>query len=440
MAAATVADRAVHALMGHPTGFFRIHAAYSFAALLTALSGVVVYVLARMLFGIRRRAVALALAFGLTTLAVPYTRIGMEPPLMFWTAASFAACLAARRGIGVRRWIVAGLALGFACSTRMPAAPVLLVPLILFALSGVGQGMTAARRATALVIPLIGLNLLSVEYNLVRCHSMICGFNSLTSQTDNRLRGGIFEGIVGLLFSPGKSMFVTSPMLIVGVIGLWGAFRRARQECLAIAGTATLGIVVLSTLSYWSDELYGARYLLYLVPLLTLGIGYALGWDRVSAPPNRTRVRALATLLAIGVAIQVVAVVPTGGAYPCGYVAQLLGQQRFEQNYCRFVPELSDVVMNFRLTYQLVVHDVGGRPLLKYDPYVGTPGHDVSRRLRFTFPPGALPLSGPDFFWWGSPSARSTGLVLFFLAMLTAGIASLAALRPRHTPLRRLFA
>jgi hypothetical protein len=195
----------------------------------------------------------------------------------------------------------------------------------------------------------------------------------------------------------------------------------------AIVATAVLGVIFLSTLSYWSDEMYGARYSVYLVPLLALGVGYALGWDaQVAVSP--ARLRAFGALVIAGAVIQIVAIIPSGGVSPCVYVSALLGPQRFDQNACRFVPELSDVPMNFRLTYELAKQGLGGRPSLVYEPYVGTPGRDVAHRREFTFPLGAPPLSGPDVFWWGRLTAATAALLAICGVLIAAGSLRLAAL------------
>jgi Dolichyl-phosphate-mannose-protein mannosyltransferase len=426
MAAATVADRVTHVVTGRPTGWFRIHSAYSFAAVLMAATGAALYWLAYLLFGNRRRAVALALSVGLATLLLPYARIGMEPPLTFWTTAGFAFAVTARRRQGIGWWLAAGIAFAFAGATRMPAAPVLVVPLLVYALAGIDRRRGTVSRVVAVVVPSVVGGLLSLEYNRARCHALLCGFAQFQGSTDLHIRAGVFEGIVGYLASPGKSIFVTSPILVLAVFGIAPGLRAARSEVVAILVTAVLGIVAVSTLTYWSDEMYGARYGVYLVPLLAVLVGFALGWggEIVSA----SRMRAFLALVAVGVLFQLVAIIPSGGVSPCVYVAQLLGPQRFDQNDCRFVPELSDVAMNFRLTYELVRQSLGRSPYLVYEPYVGTPGGDREHRRVFAFPLGAPPLDGPDVFWWKGLAASGAVLLVFFTTLGVAGALRLRAL------------
>jgi hypothetical protein len=421
IAGAAIADRAAHLLGGSGT-FFRLRAAYTFPALLTALTAALLFLVARGFYPSRRRCVFLALGFGLTTLAVPYTRIGMEPPLMLWTTAGFGALLAARR-TGRTRWLgAAGLALGLAASTRQPAGPVLELPLLVY---GITVAATSARRwygAAALLGPFVACNLLSLAYGLERCGAVLCTSGYLTG--DARLRPDVMEAVIGLTVSPGKSIFVTSPILLLAVAGLARARRRYPWEIAAIAATVLLAVAIVSALSYWSDEVYGARYLVFVVPLLVLTVGFALGWDRApdGAPEPRPRAwRAAVALACAGAIVQAVAIIPEGGSTPCTYVLQLLGPTQFNQNECRFVPELSDVAINGRLTFALLDRALGGTPKLTYEPFVGPPDRDAIHRYTLTLGTPSAPLAGPDFFWWAARTRANIALLATFVVLAAAG-------------------
>jgi hypothetical protein len=420
MIPAIVLDRLHRELGAGSSGWFRVHAAYSFAAALTALTGAVVFLIALLLFVSIRRALFLALAFGLTTLALPYSRIGMEPPLVFWTAAAFGATLYAARRRSTAWWVVAGICLAFAAGTRMPAAPLLTFPLLAFA---AWRAYPRFAHLAAIAVPYAAGGVLSGFYNNARCGAVLCLAHQ--NHGDARVRGDIGDGLLGLLFSPGKSIFVTSPLVVFGVVGIVRGVRARRPELFVIGVTVALGLVVFATLSYWSDEIYGARYALYFVPLLMIAVGYGLRWDvdpsgRI-APTRGLRI-SLAALVAAGALVQAVAIVPDAGAYPCGYVLKLVGPQRFDQNLCRFVPELSDVVMNARLTVAVVDLKLGGRPRLTYEPFVGPPGGEIAHRYSLELGTPGAPLDGPDFFWARRRSAADVGLLACFLLVGAAGL------------------
>lgn len=81
----------------------------------------------------------------------------------------------------------------------------------------------------------------------------------------------IWEGVIGLLFSPGKSVFLYAPPLILSVM-LWPRFRRMYPvlgECLALMWGAAL--IVYGTWWAWHGGWsWGPRFLVPLIPLSCL--------------------------------------------------------------------------------------------------------------------------------------------------------------------------
>jgi hypothetical protein len=410
-------------VLGTDAGSFRMAAATLYARILIALTALLVFWLALALYGNRPRAALLALAFGLTTLALPYTRIGMEPPLVFWSMAAFAAVYRAR-GRGSRSaWLLAGVCAGFASATRNPAAPVLIAPIVVYGLWPLVRGRHVQRIALFLG-PILICGGLSIAYNLTRCDQAVCGLSQQALGGTNagglptdKARAGFFEGLYGLLLSPGKSFFVASPIVILGAIGLWRARRVLTAEAATIVAMAVVAVAVLSPLSYWSEETYGPRYLLFLVPLFVVFAGVALGWSSRVPVARAVPRRLVIALLAAGALIQLSVVVPKGGHSPCAtYVRPLLGTARFDQNYCRFVPELSDAVLDARMSVAVLANAVGlGSTTLTYEPYVGAPGGNIERRTL------VVSEDRPHLFWTEHTSAATLALLLAYLAVAAGG-------------------
>jgi hypothetical protein len=153
-----------------------------------------------------------------------------------------------------------------------------------------------------------------------------------------------------------------------------------------------------------------------------------MGWGREGAAPpapsTARRMRTLAALLAAGAVLQLAAVTAPSGHSPCAaYVRPLLGDARFDQNYCRFVPELSDPVLNVRVTAAVFKRKLfGSGTTLTYEPYVGAPGGNIERRrLR-------LVASTPSFFWANDPSAAKFLLLGFYLTICVGGALALRRL------------
>jgi hypothetical protein len=406
------------AFAGHNTSEFLLLSAHLYAPLLTTLTGVLVFFAGMLLFGSRRRSLVLAFVYGLTTLAFPYTKIGMEPPLSFWLMAAVTAGIVARRTRSTWAVALCGTCAGFAAATRMPVAPILVLPVLAYAI-WTRESRLAAKHLMGGLVPFVALNTLSFAYDNLRCGKLLCGLNQV-----HQANSPIYAGIYGFAFSPGKSLFVTSPVLLLAIPGVIRAWRFARAEAELVTALAVLGVLLVSPLSYWADEMYGPRYLLYLVAPSTLMIGYALGWRRGAPSPAWGR-RFLAILALLGAVVQLAAVLPPDTQSPCATVVlPLLGRDRFDENTCRWVPQLSDVVLNLHLAYGMLRQDLGGgRTRISYTPYGGPPAGTLRTRTL------ELDLARPDVAPITAPSATHAAISGVFLALLVAGVLALAAPR-----------
>lgn len=77
-----------------------------------------------------------------------------------------------------------------------------------------------------------------------------------------------WRGVVGFLFSPGKSVFLFSPPIILGMLGLPNLWRRNRALCVVAAIAPLANLCLYSFRTQWEGSYcYGPRYLL---PSLTL--------------------------------------------------------------------------------------------------------------------------------------------------------------------------
>jgi hypothetical protein len=80
-----------------------------------------------------------------------------------------------------------------------------------------------------------------------------------------------------LLFSPGKSIFLYCPVLIVSFWGVRQFAQEHRAEAYLFLGIAVSSISAISTwVDAWSGASWGPRYFFHLVPLLLLAAGYVL--------------------------------------------------------------------------------------------------------------------------------------------------------------------
>jgi hypothetical protein len=87
------------------------------------------------------------------------------------------------------------------------------------------------------------------------------------------------KGIVGLLLSANRGLFIFMPITLLGIIGLLRSFRRLRKEPLLpmLAIAATFHFLLFSGYRYWHGGwAFGPRYLVDILPILALGAGLEL--------------------------------------------------------------------------------------------------------------------------------------------------------------------
>lgn len=271
-----------------------VHAVMLLNPLLTAATGSLLYVFARRLGYSGSGGVALGLAWGLGSMAWPYTKSFLREPAvaLLWTV----AFLGAARFVERPTWRLAALALApAAAAVGVKVACVVAWPVLLGMLAWAWHRSRRLSRAWLVVLAAGGAGL-----------AVAAGMAFLT------LRGYDALGVVrqvfqapltrdslivyyGLLFSPGKSVFLYSPVLLLAVAG-WPAFyRRHAALALALAGLWLLMLVSLRA-SVWTGGLtWGPRFLL---PLLPVSMLPALAWL-----PGRWWAVALAGLSAVFQAI-----------------------------------------------------------------------------------------------------------------------------------------
>ncbi len=117
----------------------------------------------------------------------------------------------------------------------------------------------------------------------------------------------VLVGLWGLFLSPGKSLFLYSPPLLLGVLGLPRLYRRAPEVVTALALTVLPVVLVYSRLLFWAgDYAWGPRYLVFLTPVLLLPAA-VLVEDLLAAARTWWRRLALASValvIVLGVAVQ----------------------------------------------------------------------------------------------------------------------------------------
>jgi hypothetical protein len=143
-------------------------------------------------------------------------------------------------------------------------------------------------------LPFAGLALL---YNYARWGNVFAAGYDLSSEAG--IRENIAVGLWGMFLSPGKSVFLYSPPLLAGLVGLPRAIRRWPHFLPAALLTVGPPVLVYARLLFWSgDYAWGPRYLVFAVPVMLLP-ACVLVDDLLRAARIRKRVLAAGALGAL---------------------------------------------------------------------------------------------------------------------------------------------
>ncbi|HVC83476.1 MAG TPA: hypothetical protein VNL35_23555, partial [Chloroflexota bacterium] len=216
--------------------------------LVTALTAVFLCALALRLGWPRRVGLGLALLFGLATPAWPYTATFLsEPTIGLCLIGALAAILWSADHPSPLGSAVCGGWLGLALLTHLADS------LLYVGVFGAYLLVEAARRnrwanLAGFAGPLAVVLLITADYNLARFGGILStGYGIVGDHHDlhpPRTLQGLWEGVYGLLFSPGKGLFLYAPILFAAAWS-WPRFRRSWPAgawlCLALVAAAVLG-------------------------------------------------------------------------------------------------------------------------------------------------------------------------------------------------------
>jgi nucleotide-binding universal stress UspA family protein len=259
------------------------HTVWAFNVLITALTVGTFYAYSLALGYRVQVAVLAALMLGLGTIIWPYSRTFFREPLFTWLtllSAYLMMCLRRQVNAGNRAWRT-GIALVFALAGALLSkeASLLLVPVIMVEALPARLGkMRVTRRKivilTALVlfavVAVVAVLNIDILLNITNRYAFVSRLRQARQNFS-----GMFEGVKGYMVSPGRSLWIFSPVLVVGFFGLNRLARQRRWRQIAVPlvmlVTYTLGYALVRGPERWTGGLgWGARYLVPVVPFLAL--------------------------------------------------------------------------------------------------------------------------------------------------------------------------
>lgn len=326
-----------------------LQVAHLASALVTALTGSLVYLSGRRLgFGSRSGFWA-ALAFGLGSIALVYARFLFSEPLIGLLLSGSVWALLHCRSDSSWRWpVLAGTLLGLAVATRLSTLTLLPVAGLYLLWRAwprpggqiqltAGEPKDWRRLGTCMLSLGLGFlvpALLTAAYNAVRFgHFWQGGYTS----TAEGFTTSLWTGLYGLLLSPGKGFFWFSPILLLALPGSVWLWRFKRVVLLLLWGLfGATAVTYALWYMWWGGSTWGPRFLVPLAgPLALLTLP---AWEWAWRRPGRW----------VGVLLLLAA----------SLVVQLLGAAVNFLHYGAFLAALDP-----RAEWTIAIHDLRYQPI-----------------------------------------------------------------------------
>jgi hypothetical protein len=119
------------------------------------------------------------------------------------------------------------------------------------------------------------------------------------------MKQGVFMGLWGLFLSPGKSLLLYSPPLVLGMLGLVHLWRQRSFELLALLSFSVGPVLLyLASLNHWTgDWSWGPRFCVFLTPALFVPATLLL--DHWWGLRPRVTVAVVVLMMSVGCSVQV---------------------------------------------------------------------------------------------------------------------------------------
>jgi len=223
------------------------------------------------------KSILTSLAYGFGSMLVPYSR-------MLWEGVLATTCLTASycgafifRRTGSLLWLsISGFTIGFGIITRITL--VLFLPFLAYYIAAICATERRSYRPVlqwmSIVAPFI---LWQLFYNYIRTGKPWLPAVALPQYAENNaLDGSLLIGLVGMFLSPGKSVFLFSPITLFCLLGIKSFKREHPLEFLISWIPLCIYVLVHAKLRNWSGDWgWGPRYLLIILPITALALPYA---------------------------------------------------------------------------------------------------------------------------------------------------------------------
>lgn len=252
----------------------------------SALLGAVVFLFAARFTRKNIYAFVLALAYGLGTIAYPYSNVLYQHQMAsFGMFTGFFLLWRVIYEDASPNWLwLVGLLFSLAVITEYPVVPFLTVILIWAFIK-----MPTRWQLYRVILAGIPLGIIFMAFNYLTFETIMpVGYNYSINWQEEHQTGFLsltmpnLARFYGLSFSPIRGIFVLSPFLLLffpGAYAMWKQ-RRDQQDVLIVCVLMVIGFFFYngSSIMWWGGFTVGPRYLIPMLPFMVLPISFAFNW------------------------------------------------------------------------------------------------------------------------------------------------------------------
>lgn len=372
--------------------------------LMSALVCLVFFALCLELYGSVQTAVGTTLILAFTTMLWPYSKMGMEVQHALWPLASLCLLVRWHQNQKSPDLVLAGICAGFIMHTKVYGFVVTGAFVLYMMIISIREEKFKGKRLSIFLrffVPIVILFLLLLVQNRIRHGGWLLGDRYNVEYEGKRVP--VWQPLAGYFFSSGKSLFVYNPLLLVSLFFLPKFFRRFSRLKTMFFLVFGLGILFHSLLWIWTDETWGPRKLLFLVPLGILPLGMMM--EEFGSLSLFRR----ALILFTGVLAVFVQILAVGFSYETEPVLlRSYGLSSLEN--IRYNPRLSHTTINYALLESTIDRYIAGETHY----YVYKPTYFGTVLPVFPQKPAAISLDKFSYFdfWFLDHRAPRMGLLL----------------------------
>ena len=393
-----------------------------FNPLISAITCVVIFLFCINLGYSNRTSVIVTLMYGLGTIAWSQSKGPFEHPLetALILFSVFLIHLHTRQ-TSYLKLILSAASLGIAFITRVPTLLTILPVLLYLLISHISRKTLKVFFKEAIIygLTLLPFGIFFLCYNYIRFGDVLeTGYSKIFNQWGiGAFSTPWYVGLCGLIFSPGKSFFLYSPITVLFIPAIRTFYKR--HKGLTVAFLTLIGVYVLFNSKYYAwhgDWAWGPRYLSVITPFLIIPSGKLFESGMLK---KFIHIKILVILLlAVSILIQIAAVTVNLNKY---FIKNHIPSRNIP-NHIYFDPNYSPIKEQFKFVVEIA------RKIRYYTP----PPTPLSSPLKEEGRKGVtdikaineqITINVPDFWYVyyiyaGAPKGTLAGMVIMLLALI----------------------